>query len=95
MDKLREAYPDREFLMSRFEEVFEKIEAQKDQLDTIKGEFNSKERSSVLELVVPILSATFRNPGVYTLVMHVDDTPVTSRILRVTLTTNKKDPLNR
>ncbi|RBW47128.1 mannosylglycerate hydrolase [Psychromonas sp. B3M02] len=40
MDILREAYPDREFLMSRFEEVFEKIEAQRDQLDTIKGEFN-------------------------------------------------------
>ncbi|MFT6928331.1 MAG: mannosylglycerate hydrolase [Psychromonas sp.] len=40
MDTLREAYPDREFVMSRFEEVFEKIEAQKDQLDTIKGEFN-------------------------------------------------------
>ena len=40
MDILREAYPDREFLMSRFEEVFEKIEAKRDQLDTIKGEFN-------------------------------------------------------
>lgn len=40
MDILREAYPEREFLMSRFEEVFEKIEAQRDQLDTIKGEFN-------------------------------------------------------
>lgn len=40
MDKLREAYPDREFLMSRYEEVFEKIEAQRDQIDTIKGEFN-------------------------------------------------------
>ena len=40
MDILREAYPDREFLMSRFEDVFEKIEAQRDQLDTIKGEFN-------------------------------------------------------
>jgi len=40
MDILREAYPDREFLMSRFEDVFEKIEAKRDQLDTIKGEFN-------------------------------------------------------
>lgn len=40
MDKLREAYPDREFMMSRFEEVFERIEAEKEQLDTIKGEFN-------------------------------------------------------
>ncbi|PMO04437.1 alpha-mannosidase [Vibrio splendidus] len=40
MDKLREIYPDREFSMSRFEEVFEKVEAGRDQLDTIKGEFN-------------------------------------------------------
>ncbi|MBE1276713.1 mannosylglycerate hydrolase [Enterovibrio baiacu] len=40
MDKLREIYPDREFKMSRFEEVFERIEASRDQLDTIKGEFN-------------------------------------------------------
>jgi mannosylglycerate hydrolase len=40
MDKLREIYPDREFHMSRYEEVFEKIEAMRDQLDTIKGEFN-------------------------------------------------------
>lgn len=40
MDKLREIYPDREFLMSRYEEVFERIEAMRDQLDTIKGEFN-------------------------------------------------------
>ncbi|MEZ8386494.1 glycoside hydrolase family 38 C-terminal domain-containing protein, partial [Vibrio splendidus] len=31
---------DREFSMSRFEEVFEKVEAARDQLDTIKGEFN-------------------------------------------------------
>ncbi|MCC5516557.1 mannosylglycerate hydrolase [Vibrio splendidus] len=40
MDKLREIYPEREFAMSRFEEVFEKVEAARDQLDTIKGEFN-------------------------------------------------------
>ncbi|MGF1745750.1 mannosylglycerate hydrolase [Vibrio minamisatsumaniensis] len=40
MDKLREIYPDREFSMSRYEEVFEKIEGMRDQLDTIKGEFN-------------------------------------------------------
>ncbi|MEZ8307379.1 alpha-mannosidase [Vibrio splendidus] len=40
MDKLREIYPDREFSMSRFEEVFEKVEAARDQLDIIKGEFN-------------------------------------------------------
>ncbi len=30
MDKLREIYPQRKFVMSRFEEVFEKIEAQRD-----------------------------------------------------------------
>ncbi|MFM2661958.1 mannosylglycerate hydrolase [Vibrio chagasii] len=40
MDKLREIYPDREFSMSRYEELFEKVEAARDQLDTIKGEFN-------------------------------------------------------
>ncbi|WP_052879519.1 mannosylglycerate hydrolase [Vibrio coralliirubri] len=40
MDKLREIYPDREFSMSRYEEVFEEVEAARDQLDTIKGEFN-------------------------------------------------------
>ncbi|OQQ06921.1 alpha-mannosidase [Vibrio splendidus] len=40
MDKLREIYPDREFSMSRYEEVFEKVEAARNQLDTIKGEFN-------------------------------------------------------
>ncbi|CAK1716094.1 mannosylglycerate hydrolase [Vibrio crassostreae] len=40
MDKLHEIYPDREFSMSRYEEVFEKVEAARDQLDTIKGEFN-------------------------------------------------------
>ncbi|USD67255.1 mannosylglycerate hydrolase [Vibrio sp. SCSIO 43136] len=40
MDKLREVYPEREFVMSRFEEVFDRIEQERDQLDTIKGEFN-------------------------------------------------------
>ena len=30
MDKLREIYPQRKFVMSRFEEVFEKIEAQRE-----------------------------------------------------------------
>ncbi|KLV03714.1 alpha-mannosidase [Photobacterium aquae] len=40
MDKLREIYPEREFVMSRYEEVFERIEAMRDQLDTVKGEFN-------------------------------------------------------
>lgn len=40
MDKLREIYPEREFIMSRYEEVFERIEAMRDSLDTIKGEFN-------------------------------------------------------
>ena len=39
MDKLREIYPQRKFVMSRFEEVFEKIEAQRDNLATLKGEF--------------------------------------------------------
>jgi len=40
MDKLREIYPDREFLMSRYEDVFEHIEAIREQLPVIKGEFN-------------------------------------------------------
>ncbi|EGU31065.1 alpha-mannosidase [Vibrio ichthyoenteri ATCC 700023] len=40
MDKLREIYPECEFVMSRYEEVFERIEALRDQLDTVKGEFN-------------------------------------------------------
>lgn len=40
MDKLREIYPEREFVMSRFEEVFDRIREQRDNLDTIKGEFN-------------------------------------------------------
>ena len=40
MDKLREIYPQREFVMSRFEEVFEKIELQRETLATLSGEFN-------------------------------------------------------
>lgn len=40
MDKLREIYPQREFVMSRFEEVFERIEQQRDALATLTGEFN-------------------------------------------------------
>lgn len=40
MDKLREVYPEREFVMSRFEEVFDRINQERDQLDTVKGEFN-------------------------------------------------------
>jgi len=40
MDKLREIYPDREFVMSRFEEVFKRIGEERSNLDTIKGEFN-------------------------------------------------------
>ncbi|MBB1200104.1 mannosylglycerate hydrolase [Enterobacteriaceae bacterium 89] len=40
MDKLREIYPQREFVMSRFEEVFEKIEQQRAALATLSGEFN-------------------------------------------------------
>lgn len=40
MAKLREIYPQREFVMSRFEEVFERIEASRERLATLKGEFN-------------------------------------------------------
>ncbi|EKO5124003.1 mannosylglycerate hydrolase [Vibrio fluvialis] len=40
MTTLREIYPDKTFQMSRFEEVFERIEAEREQLDTVKGEFN-------------------------------------------------------
>ncbi|BBS36291.1 mannosylglycerate hydrolase [Enterobacter sp. LM3] len=39
MDKLREIYPQRKFVMSRFEEVFEHIEAHREELATLKGEF--------------------------------------------------------
>ncbi|UWX94537.1 mannosylglycerate hydrolase [Enterobacter mori] len=39
MDKLREIYPQREFVMSRFEEVFDHIDAHHDELATLKGEF--------------------------------------------------------
>lgn len=39
MAKLREIYPQREFVMSRFETVFEQIERQRERLDTLKGEF--------------------------------------------------------
>ncbi|WP_318393143.1 mannosylglycerate hydrolase [Enterobacter sp.] len=39
MAMLRKIYPQREFLMSRFEEVFERIEAQRGKLATLKGEF--------------------------------------------------------
>lgn len=39
MDKLREVYPQREFVMSRFEEVFSAIEAHRDELATLRGEF--------------------------------------------------------
>ncbi|EAX8475408.1 mannosylglycerate hydrolase [Salmonella enterica] len=39
MDKLREIYPQRTFVMSRFEEVFEYIEARREQLATLTGEF--------------------------------------------------------
>lgn len=38
--KLREIYPQREFVMSRFEEVFAHIERQSDKLATLTGEFN-------------------------------------------------------
>ncbi|HEX4501363.1 MAG TPA: mannosylglycerate hydrolase [Scandinavium sp.] len=40
MDKLREIYPQHEFVMSRFEEVFERIEQQRASLATLSGEFN-------------------------------------------------------
>ena len=40
MDELRASYPEKSFHMSRYEEVFERIEAMRSQLDTIKGEFN-------------------------------------------------------
>lgn len=39
MDKLREIYPQREFVMSRFEEVFSTIDAHRDSLATLRGEF--------------------------------------------------------
>ena len=39
MDKLREIYPQRQFVMSRFEEVFAQIEAHRDELATLHGEF--------------------------------------------------------
>ncbi|POP42882.1 alpha-mannosidase [Superficieibacter electus] len=39
MATLREIYPEREFVMSRFEEVFAHIEQQRSQLATLKGEF--------------------------------------------------------
>ncbi len=39
MDKLREIYPQRQFVMSRFEEVFDYIDAHRDELATLKGEF--------------------------------------------------------
>lgn len=39
MDTLRKMYPQRKFVMSRFEEVFEHTEAHRDELATLKGEF--------------------------------------------------------
>lgn len=39
MDKLREIYPQRTFVMSRFEEVFEHIDVHRHELATLKGEF--------------------------------------------------------
>ncbi|HAS1562723.1 mannosylglycerate hydrolase [Enterobacter asburiae] len=39
MDKLRDIYPQREFVMSRFEEVFDYIDTHRDELATLKGEF--------------------------------------------------------
>lgn len=39
MEKLREIYPQRLFVMGRFEEVFDRIDAHRDDLATLKGEF--------------------------------------------------------
>ncbi|PPY40870.1 alpha-mannosidase, partial [Cronobacter sakazakii] len=39
MEKLRQIYPQREFVMSRFETVFEHIDTMRDRLPTLKGEF--------------------------------------------------------
>ncbi|EOI5728522.1 mannosylglycerate hydrolase [Cronobacter malonaticus] len=39
METLRQIYPQREFVMSRFETVFEHIEAVREKLPTLKGEF--------------------------------------------------------
>lgn len=39
MATLREIYPQREFVMSRFEEVFARIEQERTRLTTLKGEF--------------------------------------------------------
>ncbi|HFQ3058971.1 mannosylglycerate hydrolase [Enterobacter sp. UPMP2061] len=39
MDKLREIYPQRQFVLSRFEDVFDHIDAHRDELATLKGEF--------------------------------------------------------
>lgn len=39
METLREIYPQRQFVMSRFEEVFDRIDAHRDALATLKGEF--------------------------------------------------------
>ena len=39
MEKLRDIYPQRHFVMSRFEEVFDHIDAHRDRLATLKGEF--------------------------------------------------------
>lgn len=39
LEKLREIYPQREFVLSRFETVFERIEAQRESLATLCGEF--------------------------------------------------------
>lgn len=38
IDKLKECYPERDFFLSRYENVFKELE-KKDDLDTIKGEF--------------------------------------------------------
>lgn len=40
MDTLRKTYPDKQFVMSRFEDVFARIDAVRHELDTVHGEFN-------------------------------------------------------
>ncbi|MGA0506671.1 hypothetical protein ACO2WS_25750, partial [Escherichia coli] len=39
MEKLRQIYPQRKFVISRFEQVFKQIEAHRESLATLKGGF--------------------------------------------------------
>ena len=40
MDMLKKIYPDKDFFMSRYEDIFLELEKNRDKLDVIKGEFN-------------------------------------------------------